>query len=301
MNLRKVTIIGVGLIGGSFALALKKAGLVEHVCGYGRSQENLETALDLKIIDSFTLDFFEAVSASELIFIATPVGSYTAIFEKIKRYQQQNPQHQFIITDAGSTKVSVINLAKAVFNCMPDNFVPGHPIAGTENSGASAAFDHLFEHHRVILTPEKNTHTKALELIQHLWQEIGAQVVIMDAEYHDMVLGATSHLPHVIAFSLVSTLAQLNERKEIFDYAAGGFKDFTRIASSNPQMWLDICIANKSSLLSHLQHFQKDLQQVTQALAADNREYLLDVFSAAKRARDKLIKQKETHDSQNRK
>ncbi|MFK5984078.1 MAG: prephenate dehydrogenase/arogenate dehydrogenase family protein [Pseudomonadota bacterium] len=292
--IEQLTIIGVGLIGGSFAKALKKNKLVHHVIGCGRQLDNLKTALKLGIIDEYSTDIKHAVKNADVIFIATPVSTFAGIFSQLKGHTKSSA----IITDGGSTKLNVMHMAQQVFGQVPSNFVPGHPIAGTENSGASAAFAELYEDHKVILTPllssDKNTiatDPRALEIISNLWAAIGAEVVCMDAEHHDLVLGATSHLPHVIAFSLVNTLATLNERKEIFDYAAGGFKDFTRIASSDPKMWQDICLANKDILLSHLNHFKKDLGDIISALNADDSEYMYQFFSRAKTTRDALIVQ----------
>jgi prephenate dehydrogenase len=291
----QLTIIGVGLIGGSFAKALKKAAIVKHVVGYGRQQQNLQIALELGIIDQYSDNIIDAVKNADVIFIATPVSTFIDIFSQLKDHIKPSA----IITDAGSTKVNVINMSKQVFGQVPQNYVPGHPIAGTENSGATAAFAELFVNHKVILTPllkqneTQNTDTHALQLVSDLWLATGAELVCMDAEHHDLVLGATSHLPHIIAFSLVNTLATLNDRKEIFEYAAGGFKDFTRIASSSPKMWQDICIANKDILLSHLNHFQDDLSQVIYALENDDTNYLNQVFSRAKDTRDALVKIKE--------
>jgi len=293
--IEQLTIIGVGLIGGSFAKALKKANMVKHVVGYGRQEDNLKTALDSGIIDEYSLNLQYAVNNADVIFIATPVSTFFDIFTQLKGHIKDSA----IITDGGSTKLNVINMAKQVFGQVPNNYVPGHPIAGTENSGASAAFAELFENHKVILTPllssdnNLNTDPGALSIISNLWEATGAEIICMDAEHHDLVLGATSHLPHIIAFSLVNTLATLNERKEIFEYAAGGFKDFTRIASSNPKMWQDICMANKDVLLSHLNHFQEDLSDVISALENDDTNYLNHIFSRAKSTRDSLIKVKE--------
>lgn len=293
--INQLTIIGVGLIGGSFAKALKKANMVKHIIGYGRQQANLETALKLGIIDEYSVNIIDAVKNADVIFIATPVSTFIDIFSHLKNHIKPSA----IITDAGSTKLNVINMAKQVFGQVPKNYVPGHPIAGTENSGATAAIAELFENHKVILTPilnpdeTLNTDANALQLVSELWRATGAELVCMDAAHHDLVLGATSHLPHIIAFSLVNTLATLNERKEIFEYAAGGFKDFTRIASSNPKMWQDICIANKDVLLSHLNHFQDDLSNIISALENGDENYLKQIFSRAKATRDALVKVKE--------
>ncbi|MCK5647258.1 MAG: prephenate dehydrogenase/arogenate dehydrogenase family protein, partial [Gammaproteobacteria bacterium] len=199
IKIKHLTIIGVGLIGGSFARALRQAGMVEHISGCGRSSENLQKALDLGVIDDFFLDIKDAVKNADLIFIATPVGSFQQILSQIKNAMKNGA----IITDAGSTKFSVIEAAQSVFNEIPENFVPGHPIAGTENSGVEASFSELYQNHRVILTPVEQTSAAAVELVSQLWTSIGAQVVIMEARHHDLVLAATSHLPHLLAFSLV--------------------------------------------------------------------------------------------------
>lgn len=281
-------VIGVGLIGGSFARAIRQAGLVKRITGCGRNIDNLQTAMKLGIIDDFSVQIKEATKEADVIFIATPVRSTQAIFSQLREAVARGA----IITDAGSTKLSVIHAAQAEFTKIPENFVPGHPIAGTENSGAAASFATLYQDHRVILTPRKETAAKALQQVTQLWQATGADVVLMDAEHHDMVLAATSHLPHLLAFSLVNTLTTLDEKQEIFENAAGGFKDFTRIASSDPSMWQDICLANKEALLTHLDHFSSDLQQLRVALEKGDSDYLYNVFSRAKQSRDDLVSEK---------
>jgi len=286
--IERLCIIGVGLIGGSFARALRQAGLVKYIIGYGRNKANLKTALDLGIIDEYSQDIKKAVKGADLIFIATPVGSFKAILTELKDIIKPDT----IITDAGSTKVSVIDAAKSVFSEVPPNFVPGHPIAGTENSGAEASFATLYQDHRVILTPLKETSPEALKIVTQCWQAAGANVIQMDAQHHDLVLAATSHLPHLLAFSLVNTLTTLDEKQEIFANAAGGFKDFTRIASSDPSMWQDICLANKEALLQHLDHFSADLQQLRTALQESDGDYLHTVFKRAKQSRDELVLKK---------
>ncbi|MCK5661848.1 MAG: prephenate dehydrogenase/arogenate dehydrogenase family protein [Thiotrichaceae bacterium] len=277
-------IIGVGLIGGSFARAVRQAGLVNHITGCGRNIENLKKAAELGVIDDFSQDISEAVKKADLIFIATPVGSFESILSQIKGSMKDGA----IITDGGSTKTSVIEAAKSVFNEVPENFVPGHPIAGTENSGVEASFATLYQDHRVILTPLKQTKLEAVEYISQLWESTGAQVVIMDAHHHDLVLAATSHLPHLLAFSLVNTLTTLDEKQEIFENAAGGFRDFTRIASSDPSMWQDICLANKDALLEHLDLFSSDLKQLRSALQEGDGDFLKQIFTRAKHSRDDL-------------
>jgi prephenate dehydrogenase len=283
--IKQLTIIGVGLIGGSFAKALKKARQVDRVVGYGRQLDNLKIAIDKGVIDEYVLTIADAVKNADVIFIATPVSTFDEIFLQLKGKTKESA----IITDGGSTKQNVIAMAKQVYGEVPSNFVPGHPIAGTENSGAEAAFAELFENNKVILTPLENTSQKSLNIITELWSTTGAEVVCMDADHHDLVLGATSHLPHILAFSLVNTLATLNERKEIFDYAAGGFKDFTRIASSNPKMWQDICFANKEVLIDYLEYFQSDLNKIVSALKNNDKELINNIFTRAKAARDNLL------------
>ncbi len=281
-KINKLTIIGVGLIGGSFARAVRKAGLVKHVTGCGRQTDNLEKAVQLGVIDDYSQDIKTAVKDADVIFIATPVGSFQTVLKQIKGAAKDD----VIITDGGSTKVSVIRSAESVFGQIPPNFVPGHPIAGTENSGVEASFDTLFNDHRVILTPLPETSKDALNTVTELWQAAGAEVILMEPYHHDLVLAATSHLPHLLAFSLVNTLTTLDEKQEIFDNAAGGFRDFTRIASSDPDMWQDICLANKEALLEHLDHFTRDLAKLRTALEQSDAQTLKAMFTRAKQSRD---------------
>lgn len=289
-KIEHLCIIGVGLIGGSFARAVRQAGLVKRITGCGRNIENLKKALELGVIDDYSQDIKDAVKSADLIFIATPVGSFQSVLAQIKETMKDG----VIITDGGSTKSSVIAAAKAVFNEVPVNFVPGHPIAGTENSGVEASFATLYQDHRVILTPLEQTNPDAINIVSQLWEAAGAKVVLMDAHHHDLVLAATSHLPHLLAFSLVNTLTTLDEKQEIFEYAAGGFRDFTRIASSDPAMWQDICLANKEALLEHLDHFCADLNQLRSALQQGDGDFLRKTFSRAKHSRDDFIANKNT-------
>lgn len=287
-KVNQLCIIGVGLIGGSFARAVRQANRVTHITGCGRNVDNLKKALELGVIDDYSQDIAQAVKNADVIFIATPVGSFQSVLLQVKDAMKEGA----IITDGGSTKSSVIEAAKAVFKKVPENFVPGHPIAGTENSGVEASFATLFQDHRVILTPLQETNPEALELVTQLWRSAGAQVVIMDAHHHDLVLAATSHLPHLLAFSLVNTLTTLDEKQEIFENAAGGFRDFTRIASSDPSMWQDICLANKEALLEHLDLFSSDLNLLRTALQNGDGEFLKNTFSRAKQSRDEFIDEK---------
>jgi len=284
-SIKHLAIIGVGLIGGSFARAMRSAGMVEHISGYGRNESNLKTAVQLDVIDDYSLDIKDIVKNADLIFIATPVGSIQKILSEIKDHIKADA----IITDAGSTKVNVIQAAEMVFDKAPENFVAGHPIAGTEHSGVEASFATLYQNHRVILTPSNYTNPEAVKWVTDLWKAAGANVLIMEAKHHDQVLAATSHLPHLLAFSLVNTLTTLDEKQEIFENAAGGFRDFTRIASSDPSMWQDICLANKDALLENLEHFMGDLQQVKSALEKGDGEFLKQVFQRAKQSRDDFV------------
>jgi prephenate dehydrogenase len=193
-----------------------------------------------------------------------------------------------IVTDVGSTKGSVIDDLRKQLGVLPANFVPGHPIAGTENSGVDAAFAELFVQRRVILTPQSETSAQALSIVRKLWECVGASVIEMDAEHHDEVLAATSHLPHLLAYSLVDTLATMEESREIFGFAAGGFRDFTRIASSSPEMWADIVLANRQALLPVADRFIYDIQSLKQAIADGDREQVMAVFTRAKTERDRF-------------
>ncbi len=284
-KIKRLVIIGVGLIGGSLALALKKKNLVEEVIGCGRNLDNLETAKKLGIIDHFTTDPTEAVTDADIIFLAIPLGSIRDILSQIKPHISSKT----IITDGGSAKQQVIDDCLAVFGEFPTFFVPAHPIAGTENSGATAAFDSLYQNRRLIITPHQNTAQTAIETITKMWQACGSEVVQMPAQHHDQILAATSHLPHLLAFGLVDTLASMNENSEIFHYAAGGFRDFTRIASSNPLMWRDICVANKEAISHVMEHFIDEMQQLADLVKAGDSEQIEAIFVHAKKARDNFI------------
>jgi prephenate dehydrogenase len=264
--IKHLAIIGVGLIGGSLALALKKAGLVEQVTGYSRSQAARDEALALGIIDNAAESLAEAVTNADMVFVAVPMGA--------------------IVTDGGSAKQQIVDAARQALGNKFDRFVPGHPIAGTEKSGPSAAFAELYQQHRVVLTPVAETDKNALEQVRQMWQQTGADVFDMEVEHHDVVLAATSHLPHVLAFNLVGMLARREDCDEVLRYAAGGFRDFSRIASSDAVMWRDICLGNRHAILELLQQYRSGLDQIEQAIRQDNGDFLIDVFGRAKRARD---------------
>jgi prephenate dehydrogenase len=282
---QRLAVIGVGLIGGSLARALREANAVGEVVGCGRDDAHLQRAQDLGVVDRWTTEPDKAVAGADLIVIAAPVGAMHSLFRQIQPALSANA----VITDVGSTKGSVIAAAQAVFGEVPAQFVPGHPIAGAEKAGVEASFPQLFRQRRVILTPTLTTHPDALARVRAMWQRVGAQVNEMSAEHHDQVLAATSHLPHVLAYALVDHLAAMDDRMEIFAYAAGGFRDFTRIASSSPEMWADIACANRAALARVLDDYLKDLGLLRDAIARDDHAALVTIFTRAKQARDRLI------------
>ena len=284
--IRRLCIVGVGLIGGSLARALRQAGAVEEVVGSSRQQENLERAVELGVIDRYDTDPAQAVQGADMVVVAVPLGS----MEKVLRAVAPGIAGDAVVTDAGSAKGSVIKAVRSAFGKLPDNVVPGHPIAGTEKSGVEASFAELFQRRRVILTPTPCNSRPAVDRVRSMWELTGAEVVEMDADHHDEILAATSHLPHVLAYALVDALARMEDRVEIFRYAAGGFRDFTRIASSDPVMWHDICLANREAILNVLARFQDDLDKLTAAIHNDNGAFIQEVFSRAKDARDRFAK-----------
>ncbi len=280
--IKRLTIYGVGLIGGSLARALKAAGAVGEIVGYGRSIEPLLKALELGVIDRYESDIARALKGSDVVLLGVPVGAMEAVLGEIKPYLDGNT----IITDVGSTKGSVVDAAIRVFGELPPRFIPGHPIAGTENSGVEASFAELYQNRRVILTPNAQSDSDALATVRWMWQQAGAEVIDMPVTHHDEVLAATSHLPHMLAFTLVDTLARLEDHDDIFRFAAGGFRDFTRIASSNPQMWHDICLNNREALLKMVGRFSEELANLSAAIERGDGEALLETFQRAKTARD---------------
>ncbi|BBL58551.1 prephenate dehydrogenase [Methylomonas koyamae] len=284
---KRLCIIGIGLIGGSIAKAVRAEGLCQQVVALGREKNlpNMQRALELGVVDAVYTDAAQAMVGTDCVIICTPVGSMQAIFAQLKPYW--NPQA--IYSDAGSTKGSVVEAARAVFGEVPSNFVPAHPIAGAERSGVEAAMADLYRNRRVIVTPLPNTDPQAADRLSELWQRIGASVSVMAVEHHDTVLAATSHLPHILAFALVGMLGRKDEQREIFKYAAGGFKDFSRIASSDPTMWQDICLANKQEIIPLIQQFQTELGQFERMLQADDAQALFDAFSYAKQARQRFL------------
>ncbi|HRY16188.1 MAG: prephenate dehydrogenase/arogenate dehydrogenase family protein [Candidatus Competibacteraceae bacterium] len=282
--IQRLCIIGVGLIGGSLARALRDAGQVGEVIGCGRGEDNLQAAVRLGVIDRYLTDPAQAVAGADVVVIAVPLGA----IEPVLRAIVPSLSTDAVVTDVGSAKGSVVADVQRIYGAIPPYFVPGHPIAGTEQSGVEASFATLFQGRRVILTPLAETSAAAHRLIQRMWQLTGAEVIDMGVRHHDAVLAATSHLPHILAYTLVDTLARLDDRAEIFRYAAGGFRDFSRIASSDPKMWHDICVANREQLLEMIALFSVDLERLAAAIRNDDRAAVLATFQRAKRARDNL-------------
>ncbi|SMM97920.1 Prephenate and/or arogenate dehydrogenase [uncultured Candidatus Thioglobus sp.] len=279
----RICIIGVGLIGGSFAKGLKDSGLVKTIIGCSRNEDNLQQAQALGIIDEYTTDIAKAVSAVDMVLIATPVDSFALILQSIKPHISETT----IISDVGSTKGSVIAIAKQVFGDMPENFIPAHPIAGKEQSGVSAADGTLFNNKCVILTPTKNASTQSVVTVTKLWDALGAKVEIMDDKKHDDLLAMTSHLPHILAFSLMDYLSNCNPKA--MNYAAGGFKDFSRIASSDAVMWRDICLNNADEIVKHIEGFQESLNSLSEMIKSKEKHEIEQLFINAKNARDRIL------------
>lgn len=287
--MKKIVIFGVGLIGGSVALALKKAGSTAQIVGLGRSTESLQTALALGVIDVASTDVASAVQNADLILIATPVAQTPAILKAIQPHLSPNT----IITDAGSTKSDVLAYAQATLGAQAKQFVGGHPIAGAEKSGVSAATVDLYSNKNVVLTPIQDNSVDAIQQVKNLWQSCGANVSEMSAATHDSIFAAVSHLPHLLAFALVDDIASRPNAEQLFGFAASGFRDFTRIAGSHPEMWRDISLANKTALLSELNAYQAELAQLKQLLENEDGAGLQALFERASTARNAWAKRKE--------
>lgn len=284
--INRLAVIGVGLIGGSLSLALKEAGVVGEVIGYSRTESVRQEAVDLGVIDSAAVSIAEAVKNADMIFLAVPMAAMESVLKELAEHIKDDA----IITDGGSAKGQLVDIARHVLGDKINQFVPGHPIAGTEKSGPSAAFATLYQDHRVVLTPVVETNSNALEKVRTMWQQTGAEVFDMDVEHHDVVLAATSHLPHVLAFNLVGMLAERDDCDEVLRYAAGGFKDFSRIASSDAIMWRDICLSNSEAILGLIQQYQQGLSELENAIKNQDGETLKTVFERAKQARDTRFK-----------
>jgi prephenate dehydrogenase len=282
----RLAVIGVGLIGGSFALALKQAGAVSHVVGVGRNAANLKLALERGIIDSLAPDPGAAARDADLVLISAPVAQFAGILESLAG--SLGPKT--LVTDGGSTKRDVIAAARKALGKKIGRFVPAHPIAGAENSGAAAAKAELFQGRRVVLTPLKENARTSVAAVETAWSACGAKVSRMDAEEHDAVLAVVSHLPHVLAYALVHDVAKRNNSEQLFSFAAGGFRDFTRIASSHPEMWRDICVANRDRLLQELKSYANELGSIRKLIQKGDGAGLEKLFAAAREARNKWIR-----------
>ena len=285
LKIGKLVVIGVGLIGGSFALALKRARVVQRVVGVGRTRANLAAALRLKVVDEISQDPARAVRDADFVLLATPVGQMPAVMSTIA---QHVPRHA-VITDAGSTKRDVIACAQRFLGAHLARFVPAHPIAGTELSGAAAAFPDLFRGRNVILTTQAGTRAGAIALVRRAWEACGARIVRLDARAHDEILAAVSHLPHVIAFALVNMLAGQRNPAQLFGLSAGGLRDTVRIAGSSPEMWADICVANREALLAALEGYENELEETRAAIERADAQELRRLFSRARAAREKWL------------
>lgn len=284
----QVTIIGTGLIGGSLAKAIRKSGFASTIVGCDRDESELIEARRLGIIDHYFTDIAAAVEGSGVIVLAVPVLATGEVLHQIK----SSLTRDVVITDVGSSKSAVVAAARKSLGDRVCRFVPGHPIAGREQSGVEAAETELFRDHRVILTPLECTAPDAVLRVTEMWTSIGAEVKCLEVEQHDLVLGATSHLPHVLAYATVDTLAGTEYVDEIFDFAAGGFRDFTRIASSDPVMWRDICLTNKNAILNVLDRFEAHLASIRTSIENEDSAGLTKTFANAKRIRDICLERK---------
>ena len=283
--IEKLAIIGVGLIGSSLALALKQAAAVGQVSGYGRNRQSLQKGVELGVLDRFADTIADCVADADVVVVAVPLGTMRTVFAELSEAVRADS----VITDVGSAKGSVVAAAKAELGGLFSRFVPGHPIAGNEKSGIEAGFASLYHGRRVILTPLPQTAEDAVGEVERMWQDCGAKVEYLGVEHHDKVLAATSHLPHMLAYALVHQLSHMNDHEEIFRYAAGGFRDFTRIASSDPVMWRDVCLSNGAALVDLIAQYQQELDRIAAAISAADAELLLELFGRAKSERDSLI------------
>ncbi|WP_235089714.1 prephenate dehydrogenase/arogenate dehydrogenase family protein [Chromobacterium sp. Beijing] len=282
-----LVVVGVGLIGGSFALSLKRAGMARHVIGVGRTRENLERALELGVVDEISQDLAAVAERADLVLLASPVGQMGALMAAMA----PKLRPETIVTDAGSTKGDVVELYRRHLPRQLAHCVPAHPIAGSDLSGAAAAQYGLYENRKVVLTPLPETLPAAVERVAALWRACGADIHSMTAEEHDAVFATVSHLPHLLAFAYVDMVAGKADAERCFDFAATGFRDFTRIAGSHPEMWTDISLANRDALLQELDRYRAGLDQLRQMLDAGDGERLAERFGAARGARTRWHQQ----------
>lgn len=285
--INRISIIGIGLIGGSLARALRRADFAKEIVGYGRNLGNLKLAVEMGVIDHAEVKIEAAVQNADMILIAAPVGAMAGIFSQLAGKVSPDT----VITDVGSVKTAVIKAARESLSAEEFiNFVPGHPIAGTEQSGVAASREDLFHEHQVILTPEPDTSRDAVEKVRAMWEAAGAEVRYLNAEKHDSVLAASSHFPHVLAYALVDMLVRRDDHRDIFDFAAGGFRDFTRIAGSDVTMWRDICVNNREPLMALLEDYRQNLGDIMKAIENGDAQWLMDTFERARHARETYVK-----------
>ena len=279
----QMTIVGVGLIGGSMARKARDEGIVKKFVGFGRTKKNLENAVSLGVIDRYESDIFKAVQGSDLVVIATPVEkSINILSDLLPKLDSET-----IITDVGSVKGKIVDIFRRSENINAE-FIGGHPIAGTESSGVEASFSSLFEDHVTILTPIERNSKCAIKKLENFWVSLGARVEFLDPEKHDRILSDISHLPHVVAYALVNAI--LNG--DSISYAAGGFKDFTRIASSSPEMWSEICIQNRKAILDSINEFRIHLDSIYESIENADEESLQKIFLNSKNGRDSWVNSK---------
>ena len=286
-KIKKVAFIGMGLINSSLARDLKIKKFYLSSSAYSRRLSTIKKIKKLKLVDFASSNIEKIIKEADIIIVGIPVAAYQEVFKQICNYIKPGA----IVTDVGSVKKEVINSVKKY---IPKNvdFVPGHPIAGTENSGPESGFAGLFKNGWCILTPNKSTSKNSVKIIKHMWQLVGMKVDIMDSNYHDEVLAITSHIPHIIAYSIVGTIANLQTtiKKEVIKYAASGFRDFTRIAASDPIMWRDIILYNRQSILKMLNLFKKDLSKLERAIENNDDKFLLNLFTKTRKIRKDIIK-----------
>ncbi len=287
-SISSIAIFGVGLIGGSLALALKRVGCVGRVIGVGRSRANLERALQVGAIDEIQSDPRQAVADAEVIVLATPVNAINRLLESVSEAMDETK----IITDVGSVKGGIVECARETLGPYFSRFVPGHPIAGKEKSGINAASAELFENHRIILTPLGETNPEACRTIQRMWAATGGEVSLMEVEDHDRVLSLTSHLPHVLAYVMMDFLSLSPDRRACYRMAAGGLYDFTRTASSDPEMWRDICLMNRSKLLEDIASYQQHLDRLANMIAGEDGSGIGELYASAKQARSRITEKR---------
>lgn len=287
--LKKLVIFGVGLIGGSVALALKKQHPALHIVGIGRHQAHLETALNLGLIDEATQDIASALQSADIVLIAAPVAQTANILESLVPHLEK----QTVVTDVGSTKTDVLIHAKTILGEQYVQFIGGHPIAGAEKSGAAAAMIDLYQHKNVVLTPTEETPERVKQTIVKLWQDCGAIIHMMDASAHDEIFATVSHLPHLLAFALVEDIANHQNAEQLFNFAASGFRDFTRIAGSHPEMWRDISLANQPALLAALDRYQATLNHMKALLENNDGAGLQALYEHSSKARNQWAENKQ--------